>query len=162
TSRRRSLRRRLLVHCQLFRLAFQRGDELLGPRPLEDGTKFRAADCQFADSAVEIDINRLPSICGLMGQVVDADALAVWLDQLIFDKDTAGYRLCALDFELLTSKIVKALGESRCDEPTECVGQAALLAFGQPCPTQADRNAGHRRNVECLVDGGFKKLVTTP
>src|SRR5262249_23492418 len=29
---------------ELFRLAFQRGDELLWPRPFEDGTEFRAFD----------------------------------------------------------------------------------------------------------------------
>src|SRR5215468_708615 len=43
-----------LLHCELFRLAFQRGDELLWPRPFEDGTEFRAFDLRPARCALTI------------------------------------------------------------------------------------------------------------
>src|SRR5215469_4340651 len=94
-----------------------------------------------------------------MRQIVDGDALSARLNQLIFDKHAGGHRPSTRDLELLSSVIVKAAGESSRDKVSERVREARLLAFRESGPCAPDRNAGHRRDIECLADRRGEDLV---
>src|SRR5260221_12734023 len=117
-----------LVHRQLLRLGFKRSDKAIGTRLFEDRGKFRPADSQLADGAVEIDIDCLPPVDGLMGKEVDPNLFPTRFDQVVFNEDAAGYHSDALNFKLLTRKIIKALRKRGSDDVIERLRQPILLS----------------------------------
>src|ERR1700730_8050338 len=144
-SRLRRLRR---SRGQNVRLTVERCNEAVDALALQDRGKFGVADRHLADRAVEIDVGDQPAIAVAAHHVVDLDRLAIRFDDLAAHHDTGPIELLASYLQLLSGIAVKAVGVDRRDVTPEALRHLLPLGLGQSGPGRADRQPGHRRNVE--------------
>src|SRR5205807_6889328 len=119
----------------------------------QDCGELGAAGRYFADRAVEVDVGDQPAVAVAVHHVVDLDRLAIGLDDLAPDHDAGRVGLFAGDLQFLPGIAVETVGIDRRDVAAEALGELLALRLTQASPVRwADRQAGHRRDVEGPAD----------
>src|SRR5260370_406082 len=127
---------------------------------VQDRGKFGVAGRTLADRAVEIDVGDQPTVTVAVHHIVDGDQIAVGLDDLAAHHNAGRRELLAGHLQLLSGVAVKAVGVDRRDIATEALRHLLPLGFAQSGPGRADRQAGHRRNVESPANDRLQLLET--
>src|SRR5438270_4533188 len=134
-------------------LAVERGDQAVDAVGSQDRGKFGAAGRDLADRTVEVDVGNQPTVAVAAHHVVDLDRLAIGLDDLALDHGSARIGLFAGDLQFLSGIAVETVGVDRRDVAAEALGELLALRLAQASPVRwADRQAGHRRDVEGPAD----------
>src|SRR5207237_10366387 len=129
-----------------------RGDQPVDAVGSQDCGELGAAGRYFADRAVEVDVGDQPAVAVAVHHVVDLDRLAIGLDDLAPDHGAGRVGLFAGDLQFLPGIAVETVGIDRRDVPPEAVGELLAPGIAQTGPGRADRQAGHRRDVEGSAD----------
>ena len=140
--------------------AVKRGDQPVDTLVLQDGAKFGAAGRHLADRAVEIDIRDQPCIAVVPHHVIDIDRLTVRFDDLALHHEASSSWLFSGDLQFLPSVAVKTIGIDCRDVTPEAFDDLLPLTLWQRGPGRANRQAGHRRDVEGPTNNRFQTCET--
>jgi hypothetical protein len=136
--------------------AVERGDQPFDALILEDCGEFPVAGRHLADRAVEIDVGNQPALAVAPHHVVDLDRVAIGLHDLAGHKDPNAIRLFAGDLQFLSGIAVEAVGIDRRDVARKALADLLALRLAEIGPVRADRQTGHRRNIEGPADDRFE------
>src|SRR5215469_14325442 len=147
--------------CQDLRLAVKGCDQTIDAVRLKNGSKLGAAGSNFTDRAIEIDIRDQPAVAVAPHHVVDLDRLAIGFDYPALHHD-AGWRwLLTCHLQRLPGVAVKAVSVDRRDATPIALGHLLTLPLGQTGPRGADRQPGHRSDVEAAANDWFQLREAT-
>src|SRR5262249_6436171 len=119
----------------------------------QDRGKFGAAGRPLPDRPLEGDVGDQPALATAAHHVVDLYRLALCLDDLALDPHPPRRRPLARDLQALAGLAGETIGVDRRDVTPEAVDELPLLRLAETGPRGgADRQAGHRRDVEGPAD----------
>src|ERR1700738_690971 len=151
-----SSRKTLRTSVEDIRFAVKRGDQPVDTFAFEDSPEFGATGRYLADRAVKVDIGDQPCIAVAPHHVVDIDRLTVRFDDLALHHDAGSSRLFSGDLQFLPGVAVKTIGIDRRDVTPEAFDDLLPVRLGQSGPGRANRQAGHRRDVEAPTYNRFQ------